>query len=379
MRIAVVVKRFPVVSQTFVSDHVAGLQARGHEVTVFSSIQGFGAGGKLRRLLRVLGLLRAPLKVLRALRLGSPLGLRWSLLLASSDLAMKDRFDICHAHFAGDGDSMAWLRAAGMLDCPLVVSVHGYDIMERRHGEHPRYRFLFQHASAVIATTKFMAEATERLGCPRSRLQIMPSGIDIDRFEPRVRTWQPGAPLHLLSVGRLVEVKGIEYAIRAVALLRDTGMDVHYSVVGDGPLRDELEALVRQLGLTTDVTFHGAQPRENLLGYFARHHLFLFPSCTSSGGAQEAQGLVVVEAQASALPVVASRSGGIPEVMQDGRTGILIPEKNPDALAAAVRQLADRCEDWPAMGRAGRAWAEQNFRHDVYLSKTEHLYRGLLK
>jgi colanic acid/amylovoran biosynthesis glycosyltransferase len=404
LKIAVVVYAFPVVSETFVLEHVTGLLDQGHHVEVFCyhknpdvlqhdayqryslsalthnlRLSAPGASPKMRGvLLRVLQLARAPVRLLRVLLQRPPGGRKRMLLLASSSLCRKGRFDLCHAHFAGEGDALAWLRAQRLMRCPLIVSLHGYDVTKGGRGNVARYPYLFQHSDAIVVTTGFMAGVVLAMGCPPGKLHQMLIGVAVEQFRFSPRHWQPGEPLRLLTVARLVEKKGVEYAIRAVALLVGAGIFVQYEIVGDGPLRAQLETLATQLGIIDSVHFHGAQTRTAVLEHYANCHLFVFPSCKADDGDQEGQGIVALEAQACGIPIVASRHGGIPEVVEDGHTGLLVPERDADTLAAAIQQLANRHSEWAKFGQEGRRWVEKYFSHQGYIAKTESLYHSIL-
>lgn len=300
------------------------------------------------------------------------------MLLAALPLCEAGRFDICHAHFAGEGDAMARLRALRLLGCPLVATLHGYDVTKGSRGDAGRYPHLFEHADAIVVTTRFMASVVSAMGCPQAKLHQMPIGIAAEQFRFSPRHWQSGEPLRLLTVARLVEKKGVEYAIRAVTLLIETGISVQYAIVGDGPLRSQLESLAKQLNVNDSVRFFGAQTRSSILEHYAACHLFVFPSCKATDGDQEGQGIVAVEAQACGIPIIASRSGGIPEVVIDSKTGALVPERDPVALAEAIQQLAARHDEWPSIGREGRTWVEAAFSHRLFMERTENLYHTAL-
>jgi colanic acid/amylovoran biosynthesis glycosyltransferase len=163
-------------------------------------------------------------------------------------------------------------------------------------------------------------------------------------------------------VARLTEIKGHEYAIRAVAKLKVAGAPIRYDVVGDGPLRKKLEELVRELGLETTVVFHGACAGDEIKVLYAQAHLFLLTSVSVEGD-QEGQGLVLQEAQACGLPVIGTQHGALPDGLLDGQSGWLVPQRDVEALAERILSAIAHASDWPALGRAGRKFVET--RYDV--------------
>jgi colanic acid/amylovoran biosynthesis glycosyltransferase len=181
--------------------------------------------------------------------------------------------------------------------------------------------------------------------------------------------------LRLLTVARLVPIKGHALALRALSLLPQTAGPFEYHIVGDGPERPALESLAAQLGLAGAVRFHGAADPSALLRHYASCHLFLLTSQSIEGDA-EGQGLAVQEAQAAGLPVVVTRHGGLPEGMREGRSGLVVPENDPPALARALADLAAHPERWIEMGRAGRAFVESHFDSPRLLERLLDLYHS---
>lgn len=400
MRIGVVTWQFPVVSETFILDHVAGLVERGRSVGVFSwaatapanapselqstdvlasTRRWLPRGRWAKRIAGVAALAQLPAAPLwRAGNLGLMRHPRDTLLLGHRLRQFLAGEGVVHAHFGVIGERLALLRRAGILRKPLVVSLHGFDATRDEATLREGYRHLFRGADRIVVTTRFMAEQAAGLGCPSAKLVRSPIGIRLDRFTFHARAWSAREPLRLLSTARLVEKKGIEYAVRAVAVLAARGVSLQYRIVGDGPLRESLQRLAQDLGAAGAITFVGAQPREAVIRELAGCHVFLFPSVKAADGDQEGQGMALVEAQASGAPCVATRSGGIPEVLEDGSNGYLVPERDPAAIADAIERLAQRHSEWPEMGRLGRQRVERDFGLDRHLDDLERLYRDLL-
>jgi colanic acid/amylovoran biosynthesis glycosyltransferase len=170
-----------------------------------------------------------------------------------------------------------------------------------------------------------------------------------------------GTRFKILTVGRFVEKKGYAFSLSAVALLKAAGIDFIYNIIGDGPLLAEMERQVRALGIQEQVVFHGALMQERVKEFYRESHVFMLPSVTAANGDTEGQGLVLQEAQAIGLPIVATLHNGFPDSIVDGSTGFLVPEKDPKALFDRLLQLSQDellCQE---MGRRGRQFVEKNF------------------
>jgi colanic acid/amylovoran biosynthesis glycosyltransferase len=284
---------------------------------------------------------------------------------------------VLHAHFAPNGLKAVFFRENRLLTGRLVTSFHGYDVntYPLLYGRNV-YRHLFRHGDTYTANTEFTRERAIALGCPAERIHVLPEVMKASPCPFAERSARPGERVRLLSVGGLVEVKGVEFGLRAVARLAGDHPLVHYDIVGEGPLRQRLESLAGGLGIRERVTFHGGLPQDRLRGVYAAAHVFLLPGVIARNGAQEGQGRVLMEAQAAGLPVVASRVGGIPETMADGRSGFLVPPRDVDALARRLRDLLAHPETWPALGRAGRTFVQDRFDPRRLTDRLLRLYRA---
>ncbi len=269
------------------------------------------------------------------------------------------KFDVLHAHFGPNGNSFRFARQ--LWKAPLVVSLHGYDFttLPRKEGE-GMYQRLFETADAVTVNSSYTRARVEKLGCPPSKLHPLPVGLNLSEFPFRERSVQAGEPVRILTVGRLVEIKGHEFVIRAISKLREQQCNLHYDLVGDGPLRPKLEKLISALALRDVVTLHGACDGTAVKKLMANAHLFVLAS-TSVEGDAEGQGLVLQEAQACGLPVVATEHGAFPEGILAGKSGFLVPERDVDALAGRLGFLIEHPETWPALGRRGREFVETRY------------------
>jgi colanic acid/amylovoran biosynthesis glycosyltransferase len=267
------------------------------------------------------------------------------------------QYDVVHAQFGPVGESFRF--ASELWHAPYLVSFHGYDFcaVPRREGLHC-YERLFQAADLVTVNSRYTWNRVCHLGCPEAKLRKLPMGVDVLDWNFCER--RPAEVIRLITVARLVEIKGHEYCLRALAQARTRHPELHYDIVGDGAERGKLEALTRELGLQDVVRFHGTQAGPSLKSLLDAAHLFLLCSVDVSGD-QEGQGLALLEAQACGLPVIANRHGALPESMVEGGSGWLVAERDVAALARQITVGIEHADAWPAMGRRGRAWVEQHF------------------
>lgn len=298
--------------------------------------------------------------------------------------------DVIHAHFARDGIIVA--PVAARLGIPLVVTLHGSDITAlpqapgwagRRYRR--QLRALFAQAERIVAVSEFIRRQALRWGAPEDRVVVsyigiplqkgtMPEGSGEDRSAPaRPDTEESAARHELLFVGRLVEKKGVADAIDAVAALpADMRQRVRFTIVGDGPLRAELEARAASRGI--DVRFLGARNSAETRMLMAESHLFLAPSQQAPNGDCEGFGMVFAEAAAAGLPVVSYRHGGVPEAVADGQTGLLAEEGDVAGLSAAVRTVLADPAYARRLGSAGAARIAAQFDCAVLTAQLEGIY-----
>ncbi len=408
MRIAFIVSEFPSLSETFILNQITGLIDRGHEVDIYASrpknlakvhadVQRYGLlartyyrprmlRSRFLRVLKGMGLLlmngwRAPISLLRTLnfiRYGKPAA-SCTMLYAAIPHLKQRRYDIVHCHFGPNGVVEASLRDAGVVRGKLITVFHGYDMtMELRRNGEGMYARLFDLGDLFLPISEHWASLLVRMGCNPSRVAVHHMGIDLGRFEYVARTLKPGGIVRLVSIARLTEKKGIEYAIRAVAALTASGKQVEYRVIGDGPVREELESLIDELGVRDSVVLVGSKQQEEVIEILKQSHLFLAPSVTASNGDQEGTPVAIMEAMAMGLPVVSTRHSGIPELVDDGRSGYLVAERDVGELTQRLGELVDHPEAWPRMGEAGRAIVEDRYDINKLNDRLVEIYQRLL-
>ena len=268
---------------------------------------------------------------------------------------------LIHAHFATD--ACAALALQDRLRVPMIVTLHGYDVTSdeaglRRFRAGRKYlrqrRELWARASRFVCVSESIRQKAVENGFPEEKLWVHPIGIDLDFF--RDSGFQEKGPL-VLFVGRLVEKKGCVHLLRAMRRLESRMPEARLVVLGDGPLRGALEAETRNTLARCE--FVGAASAEVVRQWMGRAAVMAVPSIVAENGDSEGLCTVVCEAQAMGLPVVSFRGPGI--AVADGETGLLVPERNENAMAEAILTLLQDEALAAQMGAAGRQRAERCF------------------
>jgi len=224
-----------------------------------------------------------------------------------------------------------------------------------------------------------MGQQLQRLGCSPDKIRKLSYGIDLQRYPSRARALQDDEPVRIATVGRLVEKKGIEYVIRALAKVARKHPRLRYDVIGDGPLRRSLEQLAHEQSLGDVVQFHGALSGERVRALLDQAHLFVLASVTAHDGDQEGTPVSLLEAQAAGLPVISTRHSGIPEIIAEGESGWLVPERDPEALAERLTSLIEHPETWASCGSRGRKFVETGFARTKCINDLLDVYSELRK
>ena len=281
-----------------------------------------------------------------------------------------------HAHFGTMGFFALGLKRKHHL--PLVVRFYGSDvgILPRIPRWQRRYRRLFEEGDLFIVEGTNMKSILTGMGCPADKIAVHHLGVELDRIPYRPRHGQTGR-LRILTSASFREKKGLEYALRAVAGARDRlhGVDVQLTIIGDGVLKDNLHALASQVGLNGSIQWTGYLPHDSFIQHLYEADLFLSPSVTAADGDTEGGAPVsLIEAGAAGTPVVSTTHADIPEVVLNGMTGLLAPERNVDLLVEAIVQLAVNPELRLEFGRRAYAHIEENYEAAKQGARLEKIY-----
>jgi glycosyltransferase involved in cell wall biosynthesis len=284
--------------------------------------------------------------------------------------ARREMPALLHAHFASGG--LTAIPLAKSLGVPLLVTLHGSDVTVKWASAESMRR-LGREAALFLCVSRFIRDRAIAAGLPEEKLRVHYIGVDLEQFQaPRADATGAG----VLFVGRLVEKKGCVYLLRAMASVQQTYPDCLLTVIGDGPLRGSLESHARKLGVTC--RFLGAQPPAIVREHLLATHIFCAPSVTAEDGDSEGLGMVFAEAQAMGIPVVSSLHGGIPEVVANGRTGLLVNERDHEALAAAIASLLGNASLWEQFRHNARAHIEHAFDLAKQTAELETIYQDLM-
>ncbi|HIC80018.1 MAG TPA: colanic acid biosynthesis glycosyltransferase WcaL [Kiloniellaceae bacterium] len=408
MKIAFFTNGFPMMSEPFIALAAASLIDRGHAVDIYglSSIEptGFSSAASIQRKLRgrfrnaswpagygrrLAQLPAVSWRLARRRGLGKLPVLKpqiyrrgWVDLTSSYQaeaFTLPGSYDILHCHFATLGEFVLKHRRAGILKGRLIVHFRGYDISEVVRTQGPDvYDYLWGAAEGFVANCAHFRDRAIGLGCPADKIAVVGSGIDLAGFPYRDPRPLSGGAVECITVGRLTPRKGVHVLIEALRRLTERGRDLNLTVVGDGEQRPALEKQVGDAGLAERVRFLGACDHAQIRALLDASHLFVAASMTSPTGGADAPVNTIKEAMAVGVPTCATRHGGIPELVQEGETGVLAEEGDPADLAAALDRLLLGEADWPALTRRARARVERTYGNDAVTDKLLEVYRRAL-
>jgi glycosyltransferase involved in cell wall biosynthesis len=298
-------------------------------------------------------------------------------LVAMRRIVRRERIDLIHAHwFIPQGLIAALGTMTGRR--PIVMTAHAGDVFATRDRLR---RGLLRHAAGRTgaATAVSGPLGREFQGLTGITPEIIPMGVDIARFRPAAPSdlLQPGP--RILSVGRLAAKKGLHHLIDALAQVAPALPEARLTIVGDGPIRAELEAQVTRLGLTGRVRFLGMIPNEDLPAHFNEADLFVVPSIIDQTGDREGLPVSILEAAASGVPVVATDVGGISDFVEDGVTGVLVAPGDATALAQAILRMAGDQALAGGVAASARHRVEHGFTWDSVSARFDAIYGRLLQ
>jgi colanic acid/amylovoran biosynthesis glycosyltransferase len=410
MKIAFLVWRFPILSEAFILNQITGLIDRGHEVRIYA-LNGLPENlskvhpvieeyhllertyypptrpdNYLWRVLKAIGLLFANLDKgsLSCLQLLNVFKYDWQVtslkwLYRAIPLLQDRSYDIIHCQFGTLGNMGLVFRQTGLLQGKLITTFRGIDISSyvREQGDGV-YEQLFQEGDFFLANCEFFRNRAIALGCHPEKIVVHGSGIDCSKFTFTPRYLPNDKRVRIATTGRLVEKKGIEYAIHAIAKLSCSHQNLEYNIIGDGPLKEHFQKLIAELNIGHIVNLVGWKQQQEIIEILNNSQIFIAPSITAADGNQDAPVNTLKEAMAMGLPVISTFHGGIPELVQDGISGFLVPERDADAIAEKLDYLISHPEIWEKMGRAGRARVEEKYDMNKLNNELVEIYQQLL-
>ena len=277
--------------------------------------------------------------------------------------------DIVHIHQLGDFGALF-----GMTNYhPMVISTWGSDIVDDDPNSKlgKRKRKILLQADLITATSVFLAKKTEEFINKRKKVKVISFGIDVNIFDS-CKVEHEGINIGFYK--HLKEKYGPKYLIEAINLIKNRHENIHVFMAGEGEQREELEKLAKDIAVDHLIEFTGWLPPGKLIRYYKITDIAVMPSVLES----ETFGVAALEASAMKIPVIASNVGGVPEVIKDGETGILVEPKNVSDLAKAITKLIENKDLRSRMGKAGREFVKENYKWEKNAKKMETVYRHLL-
>ncbi len=289
---------------------------------------------------------------------------------------------LIHAHFGNDGVRMVPVK--NRVKLPLITSFYGYDAYKLPRQERWRtgYKELFCYGDKFLVEGNHFKKTLINLGCPEAKIIVQHLGIDLKKFKYRARKpKKPNEKIWILFCGGFREKKGLIYALKAIKSVIIKYPNLEFRVIGEGGnLRPEIERFIREQSMGDYVVSLGNLSYDRYAHELDKADIMLQPSTTAIDGDSEGGApMVLLEAQASGLPVVSTFHCDIPEYVINGQTGFLVPERDSAALAERLIYLADNQKLWASIGRAGRNHVEENYNVSQEVGKLEEIYTELLE
>jgi colanic acid/amylovoran biosynthesis glycosyltransferase len=360
------VRTFPVLSQTFVLNQVKDLKNQGmdvhvlavnpidHTSSILTSIFGPDVDEKVSSILPEPHSKKSWVYMFLGVLLCACVKQRWPILGLASRLIKKKNFftakdllclvwhlrnkkvvmENCIAHFGSNGVVLDYLRNAGLIDCENLFTVfHGYEIS--RYDQLKLWKEEYgKLGGKLLPISEHWAESLVNFGANKSSIEVVHMGVDVNTFSFSDK--ELSTPLQVLSVARATEKKGLKYAIEAIL---NSELDVHLTLIGDGKLLPSLKMLVEKHSNKSRVTFLGACPPERVSSELKETDLFLLPSVQDSTGDKEGIPVSLMEAMASGVVVLSTIHSGIPELIDDGVSGFLVPERDALAIQEKMKEI----------------------------------------
>ena len=320
----------------------------------------------------------------RGLRPGGALEAAWQIERPRLRRALECAGpDLVHAHFGPTGVLIA--PVAQQLGIKCITSFHGFDVtsVPRQAFWKQQYDALWSQVAAVTGPSGHICGLLEALGARKEKIVRISNGVKLSKFpfNPPGRRFD-GKNVECLFVGRLVEKKAPLLLLRAfehAKKVMNGNASLKLHIVGDGPLMPGLMEERKARGLTDCVQIHGSRNHEEVSRMLQQAHIFLQHSITASDGDQEGQGVSMIEAAATGLPIISTRHDGIPEVVLDQKNGFLVEEHDVAGMGEKLANLARNPGLWDDLGRNGREHVEKNMRLEVQTETWRNLYQRVLR
>ena len=357
LNILFVVAYFPAPSQTYILNMMTGLIDKGHNVSIFA----FRKNDVI----------------------GQPNIEKYSLMDSVTYGAFPEELPDCDIVFCQSGTlGNKIFHMPGLSDWlktkKIVVCLRGADITANVKINPDIYVELFKEAALFLPVCDYFKKRLVALGCDENKVIVHHSAIDCEKFFFRNRIKAKKDMIHFVSVGRLVQKKGFHFAIEAMAEVAKKYKNIHFTIIGSGHFQSHLEKLAKKLKIMDKVTFFGWGTQEQVVNLLDKSHIFLLPSKTSRRGDEEGIANALKEAMAMGLISVATWHAGTPELIENGISGFLVPEKNSKELAKKIKYVIEHPEVWQSTSLAARKKVEDEFETKKSVQQLEQIFYNLM-
>jgi len=359
LHILFVVEYFPAPSQIFILNLMTGLIDNGHKVSIFA-----GKKGKFSQ--------QHP-HIAQYSLLSCTMYEQWPTLLPECDIVFCQSATLGKQLLENKALSK-WLKQR-----KLVVSLRGADITKNEVKNNPYiYQKLFKESDLFLPVCDYFKHIAVQLGCPAEKIIVHHSAINCSQFFFRERKKKENETIQLVSVCRLVEKKGLNFALEALTKVIKKHKNIHFTIVGRGRLRARLEELAKKWHIADKVTFFGWATHEQVVNILNKSHIFLLPSIRAANGDEEGIANALKEAMATGLIPIGTWHAGTPELITDGVSGFLVPQKNSAALADKINYIIEHPNIWKSIGLAAHKKIESEFEIKQSIKDLENIFNRLL-
>ena len=294
-------------------------------------------------------------------------------IISAKKFAKNNDFDLIHVHFPFPL-ALFGITMKKVSNKPLVMTCHGSEVnmAKKKFLFRKIFKWMLGYADCVTVNSTFMKNEVEKI-IRNKNIKIIPMGAGIGNISDKsTEKKEQKAKTNILFVGRLIEWKGTKYLLEATKLLDPEKFELH--IAGDGPERENLEKIAPK-----NVIFHGYQTGKNLETLYQNADIFVLPSIVDDAGYTEGLGTVLLEATNFSVPMIGTNVGGIPDIIKDGKTGILVPQKNPEAISEAVERLAKNPKLRETFVENAMKHLEESFSWEIITEKFFEIYSSLTK
>ncbi len=360
LHVLFVVEYFPAQSQTFILNLMTGLIDNGHKVSIFAYKKNDFA--------------QQQSSVAQYSLMNAVMYEQWPTILPDCDIIF------CQSATLGKTILETASLKKWLAQRKFVVSLRGADITKNEVRNNPSiYQQLFNEADLFLPVCEYFRRVAIELGCSQDKIVVHHSAINCSQFFFKERTKRRKNKIRLVSVCRLVEKKGLNFALEAIAKIVKKYKNVHFTIVGRGRLRTYLEEMVKRLKISDQVTFFGWGTHGEVVRILNKSHIFVLPSITAENGDEEGIANSLKEAMAMGLVTLSTYHAGTPELIADNISGFLVPEKDSTALADKIKYIIEHPKIWRSIGLAARKKIENEFEIKQSIKDLEGIFNRLLE